>query len=72
MSNNKKPTVSVKKPGVNSKAPANRIIAPCAIGSVGFSNSFNLFWISFKTLIPCVFTKNVPKIAVSKIINRVG
>ena len=35
---NKKPTVSVKNPGVKSKAPANKIIAPCTIGSVGFSN----------------------------------
>ena len=34
--NNKKPTESVKKPGVKSKAPANKIIAPCIIGSVGF------------------------------------
>ena len=47
--NNKKPTESVKKPGVKSKAPANKIIAPCNIGSVGFFRSLNLLWISFNT-----------------------
>jgi hypothetical protein len=33
-----KPMASVKKPGVNNKAPEIRIIAPFANGSDGFSS----------------------------------